>query len=394
MTKKQKKENRNQQHEFELMNNATQVLPSGSSPAVLFESGRLGAIQTKNRIVMAPMTRSRAGRDGVPATFASKYYRARADAGLIISEMTQISPQGQGYAFTPGIHSDAQIEGWRGITSTVHAAGGKMLLQLGHVGRISHPSLQPVGALPVAPSAVRPNLDAFTYDGFVPMVEPRALEREEIAQIVRDFGAAARNAVAAGFDGVELHAANGYIFEQFFRDKTNRRTDSYGGSIENRLRFLFEVVDTATEAIGPDRLGVRLSPFHLSNDVSDSDPAPLFLEAAHGLGERKIAFLESIVDLPRFPPEAKDQRAAATLTVKELREAFGGTFIANGGFDGDSAAAAVASGATDFVSFGRPFLADSELVQRISRSEQPNTELDRKYWYGGDHIGYSEIPEM
>src|SRR5215813_9727542 len=231
----------------------------------LFNPLTVGTLNCKNRVVMAPLTRSRAGAGNVPHVLNALYYAQRASAGLIISEATQISPDGQGYISTPGIHSAEQIEGWRIVTKAVHVAGGQMVLQLWHVGRISHPSFQPGGDLPVAPSAIRPNAQAFTEKGFQPIPTPRALRTEEIPGVVEEFAQGARNALAAHFDGVEVHAANGYLIDQFLRDSTNKRTDQYGGGIENRTRFLLEVVDAVIAAVGSERVGVRISPQNMQN---------------------------------------------------------------------------------------------------------------------------------
>ena len=240
---------------------------------------RLGPLELPNRVVMAPMTRNRAGPGNVPVPLNATYYAQRASAGLIISEATQVSPQGQGYPGTPGIHDDAQVTGWKLVTDAVHVAGGRIYLQLWHVGRISHPSMQPGGALPVAPSAIAASGQLWTFDGMKDFVTPRALETSEIAGVVEDFRQGARNARRAGFDGVELHGANGYLVDQFLRDKTNRRTDRYGGSASNRVRFLIEVTEAMVGEWGAERVGVRLSPTTPFNDMADSDPAGTFSTA-------------------------------------------------------------------------------------------------------------------
>src|SRR5437588_3363190 len=242
----------------------------------IFSPLRLGPLQLSNRIVMAPMTRNRAGRGNAPGPLNATYYAQRASAGLIISEATQISPQGLGYPGTPGIHSPEQVAGWKGVTDAVHAAGGRMFLQLWHVGRISHPSLQPDGALPVAPSAIAPTGQAMTPDGMKPFVTPRALDTSEIAGIVEDYRHAAHNARAAGFDGVELHGANGYLIDQFLRDGANRRTDVYGGSVENRARFPLEVVDAVLSVWDAARVGYKVPPNGAFNSMSDTNPIPTF----------------------------------------------------------------------------------------------------------------------
>jgi N-ethylmaleimide reductase len=260
----------------------------------LFTPAEVGRLTLRNRVVMAPLTRSRAGPGNVPTQLNALYYAQRASAGLIISEATQISPEGQGYISTPGIHSAEQVAGWKCVTQAVHIAGGPIVLQLWHVGRISHPSFQPGGKAPVAPSAIRPNGQAFTAKGFEPIPTPRALETAEIPAIVEQYAQAARNAVAAGFDGVEVHAANGYLIDQFLRDGTNRRADRYGGSIENRARFLLEVVDTVSAAVGAGCTGVRISPQNGQNDIADSDPQALFGYVAEQLSGKGLAYLHII----------------------------------------------------------------------------------------------------
>src|SRR4026208_1869770 len=276
----------------------------------LFTMVEVGPLALKNRVAMAPLPRSRAGPGNVPTQLSALYYAQRASAGLIIAEATQISPAGQGYSLTPGIHSKEQIEGWKCVTRAVHISGAPMVLQLWHVGRISHPSFQPGGAAlvappppppsqpagpaPVAPSAIKPKVQAFTAEGFQPIPSPRALETSEIPGIVERYAQAARNAMAAGFDGVEVHGANGYLIDQFLRDQTNKRTDIYGGSIENRSRFLLEAVDAVTAAVGAERTGVRISPQNGQNDISDSNPQALFNYVAEQLSKRGLAYLHII----------------------------------------------------------------------------------------------------
>ncbi|HEX6830489.1 MAG TPA: alkene reductase, partial [Methyloceanibacter sp.] len=262
--------------------------------AALFTSIEVGPLKCPNRIVMAPLTRSRAGAGNVPNALNALYYAQRASAGLIISEATQVVPEGQGYISTPGIHSAEQIKGWQCVTGAVHVAGGRIVLQLWHVGRISHQSFQPGGKLPVAPSAIRPSVQAYTANGFEPVPTPRALETDEIPGIVQQYAQGARNALAAGFDGVEVHGANGYLIDQFLRDGTNKRTDRYGGGIENRTGFLLEVVDAVTAAVGPERTGLRISPQNGQNDISDSDPQRLFNHVASALSGKGLAFLHVI----------------------------------------------------------------------------------------------------
>ena len=348
----------------------------------LFTPVTLGAIALRNRIVMAPMTRSRAGDGNAPHALNAEYYAQRASAGLIVTEASQVSPQGVGYPATPGIHSDAQVAGWRQVTKAVHARGGKIFLQLWHVGRISHPSFQPNGALPVAPSAIRPEGEVRTLDGHKPYVTPHALETEEIAAIVSDFRAAAANALAARFDGVEIHAANGYLIDQFLRDGSNARTDFYGGSIENRTRFLREVTDAVVEVWGADRVGVRLSPAGSFNSMSDSDPDTTFQYVAKALNDYGLAYLHVVED-----------KSGAPVDWAALRASFNGPYMANGGFDRDRANTALADGAADLVSFGSPYLANPDLPERFIAGAElsvPNPETI----YGGGAAGYTDYPAL
>ena len=273
------------------MNNAQAARITG--PA-LFTPLRLGPYLVPNRMVMAPLTRNRAGPGNVPQAMNALYYAQRAPAGLIVTEATQISPQGVGYPHTPGIHNPAQVEGWKQVTQAVHERAGRIFLQLWHVGRISHPSLQPDGVLPVAPSAVRPAGEAYTYEGLKPFMTPRALKLDEIPGVVDQYRTAAQYALAAGFDGVEIHAANGYLIDQFLRDGTNHRTDRYGGSLANRVRFLLEVTEAVTEVWGADRVGARISPVGAFNDMSDSDPETTFNYAAGQLNRFELAYLHVV----------------------------------------------------------------------------------------------------
>ena len=294
--------------------------------AGLFTPIEVGPLKCRNRIVMAPLTRSRAAEGNVPTALNALYYAQRASAGLIISEATQVAPEGQGYISTPGIHSAEQVKGWQCVTGAVHVAGGRMVLQLWHVGRISHPSFQPGGKLPVAPSAIKPDVQAYTANGFEPIPTPRALETGEIPGIVQQYAQGARNALAAGFDGVEVHAANGYLIDQFLRDSTNKRTDAYGGSIENRTRFLLEVLDAVTAVVGPERTGLRISPQNGQSDISDSDPQTLFNQVASALSSKGLSYLHVIEgDTGGTPVPPFD--------YKEIKRRFGGVVIANNGFD-------------------------------------------------------------
>ncbi|WP_029010177.1 alkene reductase [Azospirillum halopraeferens] len=354
----------------------------------LFDTVTTGALTLPNRIVMAPLTRSRADNpDHAPTAMHAEYYAQRASAGLIIAEATQISPQGQGYAFTPGIHSEAQVAGWRAVTDAVHAAGGRIVLQLWHVGRISHPSLQPGGGLPVAPSAVRPAMKAFTPDGFVEIPTPRALDIGEIPGIVEDYRRAAANALAAGFDGVEVHAANGYLIDQFLRDGTNTRTDAYGGSVDNRARFLFEVLDAVVAEAGAGRTGIRLSPLSPSNDAHESDPVGTFSPVIERLNDYGLAYLHMIEGQTRAPHPGFGGDLAA------LRRLYRGTYMANNSYDRALAIRAVESGHADLIAFGRPFIANPDLVERLRR-DAPLAEPDQATFYGGGARGYTDYPAL
>jgi N-ethylmaleimide reductase len=348
----------------------------------LFSPLKLGSLRCKNRVVMAPLTRSRAGPGNAPHVLNALYYAQRASAGLIISEATQISPEGQGYISTPGIHSFEQVEGWQIVTKAVRIAGGCMVLQLWHVGRISHPSFQPGGALPVAPSAIKPNARAFTQKGFEPIPTPRALETEDILGIARHYAKAAQNAMTAGFDGVEVHAANGYLIDQFLRDRTNKRSDRYGGSIENRTRFLLEVVDAVTSAVGRERVGVRISPQNTQNDIEDSDPQALFNHAAKSLASMGIAYLHVI----EGDTSGKTVPAFDYVALKRL---FGGPFIANNDFDRARADAALVEGRADMIAFGKPFISNPDLVIRLLLGARLAL-ANRETFYGGGEEGYTD----
>ncbi len=350
----------------------------------LFSAFDLGPLGLANRIVMAPMTRSRAGAGNVPQPVSAEYYAQRASAGLIITEATQVSAQGVGYTSTPGIHTRQQVEGWKAVTQAVHRRGGTVFLQLWHVGRISHPSLQPDGGLPVAPSAVKPRGEAYTYQGLQPFVTPRALETDEIPEVIEQFRSAARYAREAGFDGVEIHAANGYLIDQFLRDGTNHRTDRYGGSISSRVRLLIEVTEAVSAAWGSERVGVRLSPTSTFNDMSDSDPAATFAYTARRLNEYGIAYLHVIE--PVFPDVPEDERV-----TPRLRQVFEGPFMVNGGYDVASGHEAIASGRADLVSFGVLFLANPDLPRRFAIGASLNTP-DPSTFYGGDGRGYTDYP--
>ncbi|MBW4689135.1 MAG: alkene reductase [Komarekiella atlantica HA4396-MV6] len=352
----------------------------------LFSPYQLGNLELSNRIVMAPLTRNRAGEGNVPRQLNATYYVQRASAGLIIAEATQVAPQGQGYPLTPGIHSPEQIAGWRLVTDAVHQEGGKIFLQLWHVGRISHPDLQPDGALPVAPSAIAPKGEASTFEGKKPFVTPRALETSEIPGIVEQYRQGAANALAAGFDGVEIHAANGYLIDQFLRDGTNQRTDKYGGTIENRARFLLEVTEAVTSVWDSNRVGVRLSPSGTFNDMRDSNPLETFGYAAQALNRFDLAYLHL------FEATDADIRHGGTIVpTSHLRDRFTGTLIVNGGYTREKGNAVLAKKEADLVAFGTLFISNPDLPRRLALNA-PLNEADPTTFYGGTDKGYTDYP--
>jgi N-ethylmaleimide reductase len=352
----------------------------------LFSGTTIGSTRVTNRVAMAPLTRSRASMTGVPATISIEYYRQRATAGLIITEATNISRQGRGYAFTPGIYNDEHVAAWRRITDAVHGADGKIFCQLWHVGRISHVSLQENGAAPVAPSAIQAGDLVFLESRTQAQPSmPRALETDEIPGIVDDYRNAAQRAKEAGFDGVEVHSANSYLLDQFIRDSTNKRTDQYGGSIENRTRFPIEVISAVSQIWGPDRVGVRLSPLtRAAGDTPlDSDPQATYGYLAKRLGKLGLAYLHCIEGQTRGP------NAAREFDFKALHASFGGRYIANNGYDRELAMAAVASGHADMVAFGRYYISNPDLVERL-RHNLPLTEPNKGTFYGGGAEGYTD----
>ena len=353
----------------------------------LLSEARLGPYTLPNRVVMAPMTRSRAGVGEVPGDLAALYYAQRASAGLIVTEATQVSPQGIGYISTPGIYTDAQVAGWRRVTDAVHARGGRIFLQLWHVGRMSHPDLQPGGALPVAPSAVKPDAVAYTRQGPQPCVTPRALGRSEIPGVVEQFREGAVRALEAGFDGVELHGASGYLIDQFLQDGTNRRTDDYGGSIENRVRFLMEVTEAVTRVWGADRVGVRLSPLSDANDMHDSDPLSIFAHAARALARFGLAYLHVVAG------DALEAGSPGRAVVTAMRDRFRGVVILNEGYDRESGNAAIETGLADLVSYGELLLANPDLPERFAERAAMN-DADPSTFYGGGARGYTDYPTV
>ena len=356
------------------------------SSETLFSAFRLGAIDVRNRVVMAPLTRSRAGMDGVQTPLAVDYYAQRASAGLLITEATNISRQGRGYAYTPGIYTDAHVAAWSRVTDAVHAAGGRIVMQLWHVGRMSHVSLQEDGAAPVAPSAIQAGGNVFTEAGHLPPSMPRELAIEEIAGIVDDYRNAARRAKEAGFDGVEVHAANGYLLEQFLRDSTNHRDDRYGGSIENRARLTLEVVEAVAEVWGADRVGLRLSPLStaVGDTPLDSTPMETHSYLVRRLGEMGLAYLHVVEG------QLHGGNGAADFDVQGLRAAFGGAYIANNGYDRHRALSATASGHADMIAFGKAFIGNPDLVERL-QSNAPLFEAPAATFFGGGAEGYTQL---
>jgi N-ethylmaleimide reductase len=349
----------------------------------IFDPIKVGSLELPNRIAMAPMTRNRAGEGNAPTDLNALYYQQRASAGLILTEATQVCPEGLGYPGTPGIYSEEQVVGWRKVTSAVHERGGRITLQLWHVGRISHPSLQPGGALPVAPSAIKPAGESVTGKGMEPFVTPRALEHDEIAGVVAHYAHGARLAKEAGFDGVQVHAANGYLIDQFLRDGSNHRTDEYGGSVENRTRFLYEVTEAVVSVWGGDRVSVRFSPQNPFNDMHDSDPISTFTYAAQGLNRFGLAFLELMEG-------GADEGGLAT---PHIREVFHGPLMVNSGYTLEKANAALAAGKADLVSFAVPFLANPDLPRRLAE-QAPLNAPERATFYGGGAHGYTDYPTL
>jgi N-ethylmaleimide reductase len=357
-------------------------------PSPLLAPFRLGDLELKNRVVMAPLTRNRAtpGVDA-PRELNARYYVQRASAGLIVTEGSQISREGQGYLWTPGIYAEPQVEGWRKVTEVVHAAGGRIFIQLWHVGRVSHVSLQEGGKAPVAPSAILANTKTFIEGGFAETSMPRALETHEVGRVVADYGGAAANAKAAGFDGVEIHGANGYLVDQFLRDGSNERADRYGGGIENRTRFALEVVDEIAKVWPALRIGVRIAPVSPANDITDSNPQALFGHLVEKLSERKIGYIHVVEGQTQGP------RDYAPFDYAALKRAFSGAYIANNGYDRDIAIETVRDGRADLVAFGRWFISNPDLVERLKRGAALNP-FDRATFYGGGEHGYTDYPTL
>jgi N-ethylmaleimide reductase len=346
----------------------------------LFDPLRIGNMELDNRVIMAPMTRSRADDEGIQPPYAATYYGQRASAGLIITEATNISPMAKGYVRTPGIYTNAQIESWRAVTQTVHARGGKIFMQVFHTGRIALPDFLPGNAQPVAPSAVRAKGQNYTDEGMKEFVTPREITREEIAQTVNDFATAAANAITAGFDGVELHSASGYLAQQFLTTNVNLRTDEYGGSVENRTRFLFAVLDAMAQAIGAQRLSVKFSPQIAFNDIEERDADEVYPYIVKRLSDMQLAYVQ-VTDGTKAGWHAK------------LRPLYKGVYFANAGFTGDSGGALLARGGADAIAFGTKFLANPDLPERIRRGA-PLNEPDKSTFYTPGERGYTDYPRL
>ncbi len=353
----------------------------------LFQPYDLGPLQLANRIVLAPLTRNRAGTGLVPSEFAATYYSQRASAGLLITEATQISADAQGYQDTPGLYTPKQIAAWREVTDAVHAKGAKIFVQLWHVGRISHVDLRPDGAAPVAPSAIRAHTKTFVNNGFADVSEPRALGLEELPGIVNDFRQAAANAIVAGFDGVEIHGANGYLLDQFLKDGANQRTDAYGGSVENRARFVLEVVKAVIDEIGAERTGLRISPVSRANAISSSDPQPQFDYLVEQLNALDLVYLHVVEGATGGP------RDVAPFDFGALRTRFKNTYLANNGYDLELATTRLNDGKADLFAFGRPFISNPDLVERLETGA-PLAALDPATLYGGGAKGYIDYPTL
>jgi N-ethylmaleimide reductase len=364
------------------MNASTETMTASD----LFSPIRLGDLTLPNRVVMAPMTRNRAAMPGnVPQAMNVEHYEQRASAGLIITEATQVCAEGVGYPATPGIHSPEQVEGWRVVTDAVHAKGGHMFAQLWYCGRISHPDLLPDNQQPVSASAIQPAGEAVTYEGMKAFPQPRALSSDEIPGIVDQFRHAAKCAKEAGFDGIEIHAANGYLLDQFLRDGTNQRDDAYGGSVENRTRFLLEVVDAVLETWPSSRVGVRISPENTFNDIRDSDPQSTFTYVAKALSGKGLGYLHVV--------EGDMMSGERHMDYGQIRHAFDGYYMANAGYDKARAQAAITDGDADMVSFGQLYLANPDLVHRF-KTDAPMNAADPDTFYGGDEKGYTDYPAL
>jgi N-ethylmaleimide reductase len=352
----------------------------------LFSTYQLGALTLPNRLIMAPLTRDRAGQDRIPNELMAEHYAQRASAGLIIAEATNISEVAAGWNESPGIHNDAQVQGWQKVTTAVHNKGGRIYLQLWHCGRASHPDFQPHGGLPVSASAIAAVGDAHTPLGKKPYPVPRALDISEIPGLVQDYVAATHRAQAAGFDGVEIHSANGYLLDQFLRDGVNQRTDAYGGSAENRSRLLREVTEAVVKAWSADRVGVRLSPTSGFNDMRDSDPITTFTTAARSLNAFNLAYLHIMEALPGHMLAGPGERV-----TPHIRQVYQGTLMINGGYNRTTGEAAIANNEADLIAYGIPFLANPDLTERIKHNAPLNSpDFDTLYTPGAK--GYNDYP--
>ena len=362
----------------------------------LFDPLRAGNLQLANRIAMAPLTRNRAP-GAIPTPLMAQYYSQRASAGLLITEATAISPQAQGYSDVPGLYSTEQLDGWKKVTEAVHKADGKIVVQLWHVGRVSHTSLQPDNQAPVAPSAIRAHTKTVLIQDGVPTFTdtsmPRALDAAELPGIVQDYRHAARNAIACGFDGIEIHGANGYLLDQFLKTGANQRTDDYGGSLKNRTRLLLEVVRAIVDEIGAGRTAIRLSPVTPANDIVDEHPQQLFDYLLHQLGPLGLAYIH-IIEGATGGARELPERPFDYAHLKSVYRAAGGqgAWMVNNAYDKALAEAALAGGA-DIVAFGRPYIANPDLVERLQRNVPLNTP-DRATFYGGGAHGYTDYPAL
>ena len=363
------------------MNNTTQV-------NTLLSPIQVGALNLKNRIVMAPLTRNRAGEGLTPTEMNIEYYRQRASAGLIITEGSQIADKAVGYPNTPGIYTQQQVDGWKKVINAVHEKGGKIVLQLWHCGRVSHSSLLPEGMLPQAPSAIKPAGEVYTYEGMQPYETPHALTLDEIHDVIEMYKTAAQNALDAGFDGVEVHGANGYLLDQFLRDGTNHRDDNYGGSIENRSRLLLEVVEAVTTIWGANRVGVRLSPLQPFNDMTDSNPKATFSYAVKALNKFGLAYLH-ITEMGAEAPGV----AGPAFDLKTLRPLWNGHYMTNSEYIFGTGNQALKNGEADLISYGKLFISNPDLVERFA-ANAPLNEFDSNTFYGGDEHGYIDYPFM
>ena len=355
----------------------------------LFTPFTAGEIVADNRLVMAPLTRNRADNEtGEVSDMHVEYYRQRAGAGIIITEATQISPEGKGYFQTPGIHTEGQVAAWRKVTDAVHSEGGRIVIQLWHVGRISHTSLQPEGGKPVAPSAIAAGVKTFTANGFEDTSEPRALDLDEMPRLVADYAHAAEMAKKAGFDGVEVHGANGYLLDQFLKTGSNKRDDAYGGSVENRARLLFEVLDAVTKVWGGERVGLRLSPFSPANGIEDANPQETFEYVVKGLNRYNLSYLHLVEGATGGSRELDEGES-----IPALRALFEGPYMANNGYDREMAIEAVDNDKADLIAVGRPFIANPDLPRRWQMNG-PLNEGDTDTYYGGGREGFTDYPTL